>query len=420
MKVASCALVALALGTHSSLVLARDAAFDSSNGHVLALSPRDGPARMHHQLRKRQGLSLGGLGVAANSDTSAAAPASTTPAAQTSAPAAASSAAATTPAAASATSAAPATSEDAATSESSAAPVPASSSSSSSAPAEVSSASSAPVESSTSSSTTARDRSSASSATDASSSAASASESASSASSGSASASSASGSASASAAADKKDSSSGGISKATLIPIIVVASCVAGVAAIWTIIRKTKFSPSRKFEAKLEPIDFVPDHDDPAHGLVGGNGQHQRNMSQMSGGNGGAYAGGYAASLARSDSGKNSVRGGVAMSESLHAIPYNGPQYVQAPYYGAPAYGNNVQPGYPHEQAYGGYADLQRGNSYSHQQQAHHLPMPGSPSLGRMPSYAVQQRTASPAPQVAQAYDYAAQARSQSRAQQRY
>ncbi|GAA5937348.1 uncharacterized protein JCM15063_002880 [Sporobolomyces koalae] len=194
-------------------------------------------------------------------------------------------------------------------------------------------------------------------------------------------------------AADSKSSSSGGISHATLIAIIVVASCVGGIAAIWTIIRKTKFSPSKRFESKLEPIDFVPEV--PVSGPYGGRGT--------------GAAGGYEASLARSDSKGSYAAGGVAMSESgdrLASIPYQGPSsmggYGGQPYYaGGGANVGEVYPspplGYPHEQP-NHYPSLQRGPSSSsllHQQQG---------NLGRMNTTG-----------GVGAYDYAAQARSQSR-----
>ncbi|GAA5893169.1 uncharacterized protein JCM6883_007586 [Sporobolomyces salmoneus] len=198
----------------------------------------------------------------------------------------------------------------------------------------------------------------------------------------------------------KEESSSGGIGHGTLIAIIVVASCVAGVGAIWTIIRKTKFSPSKRFESKLEPIDFVPE--------VPEYGNHNRSQSQFSGVGGGAYGGsggGYAESLARSDS-KASLRGqGMTMSESgggLASIPYQQSPtgYGQQPFYGEGAYHGSPQLGYPQEQpTY--YPALQRGlsSSSSLQHQA--------AGLGRMNT------TTSNA--AGGGHDYAAQARSQSR-----
>ncbi|GAA6004876.1 hypothetical protein JCM10207_008438 [Rhodosporidiobolus poonsookiae] len=391
-----------------------------------ALSPEE--VKGMQLLRKRQ-ISIPGLGDA-NSDTAAAAGASSSPAAAQTSAAATNSAAAPTSAAASTPGAATTADSASDTTQSSASSSPAAASdtaatdTAASASASSSSSSAAPE----SSSTRTRTSASASSAASELSSAASDSTSGSSASSqtGSSTASSASGSASAD--SDKKDSGGGGISKATLIPIIVVASCVAGVAAIWTIIRKTKFSPSRKFEAKLEPIDFVPGRDGDGSGAAGGRGahdrmfavqayDHQRSVSQASGGGyGGAAGGGYAASLARSDSGKDSLRG-MGMSESGHgmaSIPYNGPSYAPAPYYGAPAYQTNMQPGYPHEQPYG-YADLQRSGMMASAMGAGYPASPPPPRMGT-PGAGVQ-RTVTPA-----AYDYAAQARAgaASRNGQRY
>jgi len=46
--------------------------------------------------------------------------------------------------------------------------------------------------------------------------------------------------------------------KPVIIGLIVTGSCIAVGAAIWTIIRKWKFSPSRHFEDRLEPINWEP------------------------------------------------------------------------------------------------------------------------------------------------------------------
>ncbi|BGP15074.1 hypothetical protein JCM10213_002781 [Rhodosporidiobolus nylandii] len=408
---ASTALPLLALA--ATAVLAHDAHRQPRHlGAVAGHGGQSGAAGGMQLLRKRQ-FSLGGLGPKNDGESSSSAAetsaAPSSAAATTSAsppPAATSSSAAqtTTEGSSSAPATQDETSAEAASSSSSAPPV---AESSSSAPAPASSSSSnSPAESSSSAATKGSTSASSASADEPQTltSTLSASDSSKS---GTASSSAASSSASSESDKKKDDSSSSGMSKAVLIPIIVVASCVAGIAAIWTIIRKTKFSPSRKFEAKLAPIDFVPGGADDPH-LQGdhvGMLAHQRSQSQMSGAYG-AGGGGYAASLARSDSGgKNSMRG-MAMSESAHSlpsIPYNGPQYVQASYHGgyaAPAC-NTAQPGYPHEQAYG-YADLHRAGS---------IAQPGSPApgqLGRMNTMG------------SLAYDYGAQARAQSRAGQRY
>lgn len=48
------------------------------------------------------------------------------------------------------------------------------------------------------------------------------------------------------------------LSKSTIIGLAVAGGCIAAAAAIWTIIRKWKFSPSRHFEDRLEPINWQP------------------------------------------------------------------------------------------------------------------------------------------------------------------
>jgi len=56
-----------------------------------------------------------------------------------------------------------------------------------------------------------------------------------------------------------KDDDSSGLSKTSIITIVAIGSSVALIAAIWTIFRKWKLSPSRQFEDKLTPIDWAPD-----------------------------------------------------------------------------------------------------------------------------------------------------------------
>ncbi|KAL8277959.1 hypothetical protein RQP46_009591 [Phenoliferia psychrophenolica] len=195
--------------------------------------------------------------------------------------------------------------------------------------------------------------------------------------SGTSSGSSSSASSSSSAAADSSTKTSSGIGHATLIVIIVIASCVAGIAAIWTIIRKTKFSPSRRFEAKLAPIAFGGDRTgrDSLEGDNFGPGiAHNRSQSAMSnhsGANAGSFqtgSGAYPSSnLARSDSGGNGSLRGAPMTEVSHlpgSIPYSQSSYTGQPYYaGQSPYGAGAA-GYPAENSHGGqYADLQRGPS---------------------------------------------------------
>ncbi|SCZ98804.1 BZ3500_MvSof-1268-A1-R1_Chr7-1g09277 [Microbotryum saponariae] len=157
-------------------------------------------------------------------------------------------------------------------------------------------------------------------------------------------------------------SSSSGLSKTALIIIIAVASSVGFIGLVWTIIRKTAFGTSKRFDAKLEPIEWtepVEQHHRDETYPYGSLGASGRNGSLR-----GTTAGASGASLGRSDSGKGSDRGGAMAEAYPQSIPYNGPAYVAAPYYGnAPANQYGARPGYPHEQASFGYADLQRGGS---------------------------------------------------------
>jgi hypothetical protein len=89
--------------------------------------------------------------------------------------------------------------------------------------------------------------------------------------------------------------------KSVIIGLIVTGACIAAGAAIWTIIRKWKFSPSRHFEDRLEPINWEPTqasglpHDPTvaalerassrnggSRGSLGSNDEHgQRNMTSV-------------------------------------------------------------------------------------------------------------------------------------------
>lgn len=55
-----------------------------------------------------------------------------------------------------------------------------------------------------------------------------------------------------------QDQNASFLPKSVIIGLIVTGSCIAAGAAIWTIIRKWKFSPSRHFEDRLEPINWEP------------------------------------------------------------------------------------------------------------------------------------------------------------------
>ncbi|KAF8593274.1 hypothetical protein BDV93DRAFT_255548 [Ceratobasidium sp. AG-I] len=48
------------------------------------------------------------------------------------------------------------------------------------------------------------------------------------------------------------------ITKNTIISLVVIASCIGGAIAIWTVIRKWKLSPSERFDDRMQPIDWAP------------------------------------------------------------------------------------------------------------------------------------------------------------------
>jgi len=138
--------------------------------------------------------------------------------------------------------------------------------------------------------------------------------------------------------------------KNTIIAIAVIAGCVGGAAAIWTLIRKWKLGPSAKFEDRMQPIEWSPDGEP---GLPGG-----------------AREKGAALTAAAIGSGEKLHRSGSTGSAgSFHSagenlgrnVTGNGNMFAeQEPHdFTAPAqtyhqydYGNNV-----------GYVDLHRNNS---------------------------------------------------------
>jgi len=122
---------------------------------------------------------------------------------------------------------------------------------------------------------------------------------------------------------------------------IAIASAGGGALLlylIWTIVRKTKFSTSRKFEDRLAPVAFIGGDDHNSFERE----EHDAIVDHA----GGTGRSAYAPSVARSDSGgKYSNFGGNNMSEYGHGLPYQ------------PSAFSGREP------AAMGYADLQRGNS---------------------------------------------------------
>jgi len=61
------------------------------------------------------------------------------------------------------------------------------------------------------------------------------------------------------AASEKEKEGTSTFGRNTIIAIAVIASCVGGAAAIWTLIRKWKLGPSNKFENRMQPIEWSAD-----------------------------------------------------------------------------------------------------------------------------------------------------------------
>lgn len=116
----------------------------------------------------------------------------------------------------------------------------------------------------------------------------------------------ASSSAAAATSAAASNSGNGGLGKGTIIAVGVVAGSVALVAAIWTIFRKWKLGPSRRFEDKLQPVELFDPKGPDARRL--GAGFEARN----------APAYGSQVGLTRADSnGSGSLDGGLKRAGSF-------------------------------------------------------------------------------------------------------
>ncbi|QRV83297.1 hypothetical protein RhiJN_11313 [Ceratobasidium sp. AG-Ba] len=132
------------------------------------------------------------------------------------------------------------------------------------------------------------------------------------------------------------------ITKNTIISLVVIASCIGGAAAIWTVIRKWKLSPSEKFDDRMQPIDWAPTTG--ATGMREETIEEKRHRRAGSAGSHGSF-----------------TSGGVGQSES-HDFPP--PHDFTA---GAGNYGQYYQG--QHQQY--AYADLQRGPSVTESNYSH-------------------------------------------------
>ncbi|KAG8691065.1 hypothetical protein FRC11_007088 [Ceratobasidium sp. 423] len=168
-------------------------------------------------------------------------------------------------------------------------------------------------------------------------------------------------SASASAAAAKAKTEK--ITKNTIISLVVIAACIGGAIAIWTVIRKWKLSPSEKFDDRMQPIDWAPP---PANGTpedaIEEKSKHRR------AGSGASHGSFTSGGVGQSEQGHGAKGGMYAESQYGHGYGTQ-PQDFPPPHdFTAGA----AQPGgygqyYAGQQYAGGpgYADLQRGPSMS-------------------------------------------------------
>ncbi|CAE6413135.1 unnamed protein product [Rhizoctonia solani] len=157
------------------------------------------------------------------------------------------------------------------------------------------------------------------------------------------------------------------ITKNTIISLVVIAACIGGAMAIWTVIRKWKLSPSEKFDDRMQPIDWTPP---PANGVteeaIEEKSKHRRVASGAS--HGSFTSGG----VPQSDQGHGTKAG--MYTDSQHSHGYASQDLPPPHDFTA----GTVQPGgygqyYAGQQYAGGpgYADLQRGPSVSESTYSH-------------------------------------------------
>lgn len=161
------------------------------------------------------------------------------------------------------------------------------------------------------------------------------------------------------------------ITRNTIISLVVIASCIGGAIAIWTVIRKWKLSPSERFDDRMQPIDWAPTNgaaglrDDPlaekaSHRRAGSAGSHG---SFTSGGVGQSELGHGGAKSVYSDA---TGHGNVNAQYGAQAQDFPPPHDFTA---GANMGGYGQYQGQQYAGA--GYADLRRGPSVTESNYSH-------------------------------------------------
>ncbi|KAJ3933555.1 MAG: hypothetical protein NXY57DRAFT_798256 [Lentinula lateritia] len=164
----------------------------------------------------------------------------------------------------------------------------------------------------------------------------------------------------ASSTASSSSSVSGDISssdgkKAGITVVIVIASCVGGVAILWTIFRKWKLGRSSKFDQRLQPINWQPTTED---GIDSGIPIHRRRASDTSSFHSGVHS-------SPSDMGHRSSENGHSTYGAADLPPLPSHDFTVGPSHLTPV---------------GGYADLARGPSPQPQMQEN---LTRGPSISR-------------------------------------
>ncbi|KAJ1301637.1 hypothetical protein OPQ81_008882 [Rhizoctonia solani] len=173
----------------------------------------------------------------------------------------------------------------------------------------------------------------------------------------------------ASASAEAQAKKTQKITRNTIISLVVIASCIGGAIAIWTVIRKWKLSPSEKFDDRMQPIDWAPP---PANGITEDAIEEKSKHRRV--GSGASHGSFTSGGVGQSEQGHGAKGGMYADSQHGHGYGTQ-PQDFPPPH---DFTAGTAQPG-GYGQYYGGqqyaggpgYADLQRGPSMSESTYSH-------------------------------------------------
>ncbi|KAG8921864.1 hypothetical protein FRC01_014827 [Tulasnella sp. 417] len=161
-----------------------------------------------------------------------------------------------------------------------------------------------------------------------------------------------------SADAESSNTSASTFGRNTIIAIVVIASCVGGAAAIWTLIRKWKLGPSAKFEERMAPIEWAPEMGTTAGAGIPGAERDKAYGATEKHSRSGSHGSFHSSDVDHNAVGRN-VTGNTNMFADQHPASYapDAHDFTAGPAHhatgGYDAYGNPAA----------GYVDLQRTNS---------------------------------------------------------